>query len=145
MCQKSHIKSTFLGLIGVVHFLPPREDSSARYFLSSMTVPEPFTALAWDIEVHDPDFAYRALQYSSIPDIAWLSRFGRPYWFALWASGVRLDLASKYEVAGRIIRIAMNKLHGMDSWDSFRERFQDLPTLIRKMGADEKEIYVLTC
>jgi len=39
----------------------------------------------------------------------------------------------------------MNKLHGMDSWDSFRERFQDLPTLIRKMGADEKEIYVLTC
>jgi len=35
----------------VADFLPPGVDSSARYFSMEMTIPQPFTALDWDIKL----------------------------------------------------------------------------------------------
>ena len=136
----------FLGTnSNVAHFLPTRADSSARYFTSSMTVPQPFTALAWDIKVPDPGFSYYNLKYSSIADMGWLARFGRPYWFTRWFTGLRQEPLSKRDVADQIITIAMNKLHQAESQKDFRDLFQILPTLLREMRTDQKEIHVLTC
>ena len=66
----------------VAHFLPPAYEASARYALDMMGIPEPFTALDWDIEVPDEIKRlnrYDPLMYSSLADMTWLARFGRPY------------------------------------------------------------------
>ena len=82
----------FLGTnSSVAHFLPPRDDSSHKYYHSFMKVPPPFTALDWDIFVSEP---YRPppsevrepgpLRYNDLAGFSWLSRFGRPIWYARW-------------------------------------------------------------
>ena len=69
----------------VADFLPPGEDSSARYFLDFMKVPPPFTALGWDITVPDDSILhYTTLNYESLAGMTWLCRYGRPYWQAQW-------------------------------------------------------------
>ena len=79
----------FLGTNSTIaDFLPPGEDSSARYFFEFMKVPPPFTALDWDITVPENsvlDYDLNTLTYESLAEMTWMCRFGRPYW------GLQLD------------------------------------------------------
>jgi hypothetical protein len=127
----------------VAHFLPPGEDSSARYFKSDMKVPQPFTALAWDIDLEDSDFACRNLKYSSLAEMEWVARFGRPFWFALWGSRLRQDLSLRYNAAEEIINLAMNKLHQGGSQMDYCNLFS--VTQLSRTNNDDEESYLLTC
>jgi hypothetical protein len=128
----------------VAHFLPPGEDSSARYFKSDMKVPAPFTALAWDIDLEDSDFACRNLNYSSLAEMAWLARFGRPVWFALWGSRLGQELSLRYNAAEELINLAMNKLHQGGSQTGYCNLFS-VTQLSKTNYPDEEESYILTC
>lgn len=129
----------------VADFLPLKEHSSARYFYSSMKVPGPFTALAWDIEVKDPNLTYETLKYSNLADMKWLARFGRPNWLALLAASLNNEFSSRYKDTDQIITLAMNKLHQMNLNGGFRELFTIPFAQISNKLSSEKEKYILTC
>ena len=77
----------------VTHFLPPKHEASARYTFDVMKIPEPFTALDWDIEVPNEIKQlkrYNPLMYSSLADMTWLARFGRPCWMAQWGTSLEI-------------------------------------------------------
>lgn len=106
-------------------FLPPGEDSSNRYFLNYMKVPQPFTALDWDTNImEEQSHNYKELKYSSLAHMTWLARFGRPFWSAMW--GTCLKTVSREGLrreANNMIIIAENKLHQTSSRDKFQKNF----------------------
>jgi hypothetical protein len=133
----------FLGTNSTVaDFLPPGEDSSARYFLDFMKVPPPFTALDWDITVPDDSILnYTVFNYESLAEMTWLCRFGRPYWQAQWGSSLAQPF-EKFRDASNLITVAENKLHHKHS----RSGFLDLFGCARKVEEpSEKEEFILTC
>ena len=105
-------------------FLPPGEDSSNRYFIDYMKVPQPFTALDWDITVPEEQFPKRKMTYASLADMTWLARFGRPFWLAQWGTCLKTGSAEGWRrAADNIITAAENKLHQMGSRREFARKF----------------------
>ena len=106
-------------------FLPPGEDSSNRYFVDYMKVPQPFTALDWDIMVPEEQFPkHEKLTYSSLADMTWLARFGRPFWLAQWGTCLKIgSIEGRRREADNIIMVAENKLHQMGSRQEFARKF----------------------
>src|ERR1700737_2307219 len=120
--------AVFLGTNSkVADFLPPGEDSSYRYFSRLIKVPQPFTALDWDVYNAEYKLPSRTptptdkLAYSHLADMSWLSRFGRPIWNALWKVSSGMTMDRRCREAGKIIRFAENKLHHCrDGVDGFK-------------------------
>jgi hypothetical protein len=131
----------FLGTNSTVaDFLPPGEDSSARYFLDFMKVPPPFTALDWDITIpHDSILNYTTLNYESLAEMTWLCRFGRPYWQAQWGSSLAQPF-ERFRNASNLITLAENKLHHRGSRRGFLSLFAS-----NEEFKSEKEDFILTC
>jgi len=117
--------AVFLGTNSkVADFLPPGEDSSQRYFNLRMTVPQPFTALDWDIDIGALD-ASKPLSYHSLSEMAWLCRFGRPMWQSQWSTSSGMDPGERALAADRIIQFVALKLHQCGDIGGFTELFQD--------------------
>ena len=132
----------------VAHFLPPKYDASARYAFDIMKIPEPFTALDWDIKVPDvPGIEqfkkYYSLRYSYLADMTWLARFGRPCWMALWGTSLKLPLMSKCEAANEIISLIKNKLHNKGGFIDILKKIAN--NTIQEPQSCEKEEFILTC
>ena len=105
-------------------FLPPGEDSSNRYFVDYMKTPQPFTALDWDITVPEQYPKHKKLTYSSLADMTWLARFGRPFWLAQWGTCLKMgSTEGRRRTADNIITAAENKLHQMGSRREFARKF----------------------
>jgi hypothetical protein len=94
----------------VADFLPPGEDSSHRYFNLQMTVPQPFTALDWDINIGARNYG-ESLTYDSLSEMRWLCRFGRPMWQSQWSLTRNGSSEKKALAADDIIQFAALKLH----------------------------------
>jgi hypothetical protein len=148
----------------VVDFLPPALDSSYRYFESYMKIPQPFTALDWDVYVSEPyrvpvpyndtqiirmetDEPSNNLTYNRLAEMSWLSRFGRPIWNAHWSKmGKGEQAISRRAEAQRIIRFAEKKLHHCDSKGGFTnliKRYVNFPHQERRPNASED--FIQTC
>jgi hypothetical protein len=106
----------------VAQFLPPDEESSARYYFSEMAIPPPFTALEWDTNISQP---FTSLSYDKLPGMSWLSRFGRPMWQARWSVSSNKTPQQKLEDAESIIEFAEKKLHHLHEIGGFRLLFID--------------------
>jgi hypothetical protein len=132
----------------VTQFLPPKHEASARYTLDIMKIPEPFTALDWDIEVPDEIKQlkrYNPLTYSSLADMTWLARFGRPCWMAQWGTSLKWSPESKSENANNIITLAEVKLHNIPTEDGFDTKFKALIDPDQKLQLFSEEERILTC
>lgn len=113
----------FLGTNSTVaDFLPPDEDSSARFFLEHMTVPQPFTALDWDVSIGTAHLKGR-VTYHTLSEMTWLARFGRPMWQSQWSLSLDKTFGEKCAAATRIIRFAEVKLHHRHREGGFRKLF----------------------
>lgn len=129
----------------VADFLPPDEDSSERYYSSYIKVPQPFTALDWDIGVaKNPGLRYPILTYDSIAEMTWLCRWGRPYWQAQWSCSLRIP-AAKLTEANSIITAAENRLHHRESKGGFAAMFRLSARDEKSLSAADLEDNVLTC
>jgi hypothetical protein len=140
----------------VSHFLPPRDDLSARYYLEIMKVPEPFTALDWDIKVPSDllELHYDPLKYSNLAEMTWLARFGRPCWMAQWGTSLQsssqledqygLSSGSRRRDANKIISAAQDKLHHKGLQGGFAKMFTDMVDS-RQQKEPTDEDFVLTC
>ena len=129
----------------VADFLPPGEDSSARYFTNFMKVPPPFTALDWDVTIpNNSVLHYNILKYESLAEITWLCRFGRPYWQAQWGSTLSQS-SDKINDACRLITFAENKLHQKRSRNDFRKLFGHNQKTELTRETSEEEDFILTC
>jgi hypothetical protein len=140
----------------VSHFLPPMDDLSARYYLEIMKVPEPFTALDWDIKVPSdlPELHYDPLKYSNLAEMTWLARFGRPCWMAQWGTSLQsssqledqdgLSSGSRRRDANEIISAAQEKLHHKGLRGGFVKMFSDMVDS-RQQKEQTDEDFVLTC
>jgi hypothetical protein len=144
-CRPLPFMVFFLGTNSkIADFLPPDEDSSARYFFEFMKVPPPFTALDWDITVStDSVLHYTSLNYESLAEMTWLCRFGRPYWQAQWGSTLTQS-SSKSSNAISIVTAAENRLHQQNSRKGYMKLFQNdkSPEL---QTARQREAFILTC
>ena len=133
----------FLGTNSTVaDFLPPEEESSARYFLDHMTVPQPFTALDWDVNI-GKEYPRGAVTYNSLAEMTWLARFGRPMWESQWSLSVGKPPDEKAAMAARIIRFAEIKLHHCHQDGGFRNLFTGTNLTLQK---EKKDLdFILTC
>jgi hypothetical protein len=162
--------AVFLGTNSkVVDFLPPGKDASHRYYASSIKVPQPFTALDWDVYVSEPyklpklhsgdgpqnrnpdrsQIAHalsRKLNYLHLAEIGWLSRFGRPIWNALWSSYAEDSQDTRRMEGRKIIRFAENKLHQCNPDGGFYKLMDQYINYSRAFGQPKStEEYILTC
>jgi hypothetical protein len=125
----------------VADFLPAGVDSSYRYYTSFVKVPQPFTALDWDVHVSEP-YKLPTLQdnilpgssnlrksnmlaYSHLEKMGWLSRFGRPVWYGRWALKERESCEMRHDEAQRLIKFAEGKLHHLKNQDAFERIFEE--------------------
>ena len=151
----------------VADFLPPGKESSYRYFASTMKVPQPFTALDWDVHVSEPyiwpdssgnslsafgnviradEKTETKLMHYQLQTMGWLSRFGRPMWYARWASKSNSSIELKHDEAERIIKFAEEKLCHLDD-SSVEEFLSHLTNYISKLrrGRKPKEDFIQAC
>ena len=145
-CRPLPFMVFFLGTNSkIADFLPPDEDSSARYFFEFMKVPPPFTALDWDITVPiDSVLHYTSLNYESLAEMTWLCRFGRPYWQAQWGSTLTQS-SSKSSNAVSIVTAAENRLHQQNSRKGYMKLFQNDESAGVRHTARQREAFILTC
>jgi hypothetical protein len=131
----------FLGTNSTVaDFLPPDEDSSARFFLEHMTIPQPFTALDWDVNI-GKEYRRGTVTYNTLAEMTWLARFGRPMWDSQWSLSIGEDAEERVLQAERILRFAEVKLHHRHQEGGFRNLFKGTNLATQKKDTD----FVLTC
>lgn len=133
----------FLGTNSTVaDFLPPDEDSSARFFLDHMTVPQPFTALDWDVNI-GKEYRRGTVTYNSLAEMTWLARFGRPMWDSQWSLSVGKEAEEKALQAEQILRFAEVKLHHRHQDGGFRTLF--IGTSLTLATRKKDPSFILTC
>jgi len=139
--------AVFLGTHSkVADFLPAGVDSSYRYFASFVAVPPPFTSLDWDVHVSEPYISadrrdLTRVTYSQIEKIGWLSRFGRPVWYARWAMKQSASCATRCEEAQRLI-----ELHHTQDRHAFEAKFEDYEQTEKRLETfASREDFIQTC
>jgi len=123
----------------VADFLPPGEDSSHRYFNLHMTVPQPFTALDWDINLC-AKHTQEALTYDSLSEMTWLCRFGRPMWQSQWSLNLGKTPEQKAFAADAIVQFAALKLHQCHGKGGFSALFNNTPGPAQRNPYSETEL-----